>query len=35
MLREYEVGYPMGVIEYSDDTRLAPVVDVLYGKLKQ
>ena len=35
VLREYEVGYPMGVIEYSDEARLAPVVDVLYGKLKQ
>ena len=34
VLREYEVGYPMGVIEYSDEARLAPVVDVLYGKLK-
>ena len=33
-LRGYEVGYPMGVIEYSDEARLAPLVDVLYGKLK-
>ena len=34
-LRGYEVGYPMGVIEYSDEARLAPLVDVLYGKLKK